>query len=72
MLKNLANYTSLFLLSLAFLTHMLKLIYMFYKPDFLKRIKYFSNDVPSKTDIALYYVLTIGVSYYAIIHILNK
>jgi hypothetical protein len=71
MLRIIANYISLTLLLLAFVIHIFKLVYLFYKPILLKKIKILSNDVPSKTDLALYYVLTIGSCYYAIIHILK-
>lgn len=72
MLKSMANYISLVLLFIAFITHIFKLIYLFYKPLFFKRIKYLSNETPSKTDLALYYFLTMGSCYYAFIHIINK
>jgi hypothetical protein len=71
MIKNIAHYVSLILLSLALITHFFKAIYLFYKPMFLQKIKYLSNDIPSRLDLVLYYILTMGACYYAIVHLIN-
>jgi len=71
MLKLLANYISLTLLLLAFIIHIIKLVYLFYKPMLLQKIKMISNEVPSKIDLALYYILTIGSCYYAFVHVIK-
>ena len=52
MLNKFSNYFSLFLLSIALITHILKLIYLLFKPMFMN--KYFSNNKPSKIDLILY------------------
>ena len=66
MLDKFAKYFSLLLLLIALITHILKLVYMLFKPIFMTRYKYFSNINPSKTDLILYYILTIGCSSYII------
>lgn len=66
MIKKFADYFSIFLISIALITHLLKLIYIFYKPKFLSKYKYFSKDMPSKTDLILYYILTIGCCFFVL------
>jgi hypothetical protein len=66
MLYKFAKYFSLLLLSITLITHILKLVYMLFKPIFMSRYKYFSNINPTKTDLILYYNLTIGCSFYII------
>jgi hypothetical protein len=66
MLDKFAKYFSLLLLSIALITHILKLVYMLFKPIFMTRYKYFSNINPTKSDLFLYYILTIGCSSYII------
>jgi hypothetical protein len=66
MLDKFAKYFSLLLLSIAIITHILKLVYMLFEPIFMTRYKYFSNINPSKTDLILYDILTIGCSSYII------
>jgi hypothetical protein len=63
MLDKFAKYFSLLLLSITLITHILKLVYMLFKPIFMTRYK---NINPSKTDLILYYILTIGCSFYII------
>ena len=64
MLDKFAKYFSLLLLSITLITHILKLVYMLFKPIFMTRYKYFSNINPTKSDLILYYILTIGCSFY--------
>ena len=64
MLDKFAKYFSLLLLSIALITHILKLVYLLFKPISMSRYKYFSNINPTKTDLILYYILTIGCSSY--------
>jgi hypothetical protein len=71
MLDKFAKYFSLLLLSIAIITHILKLVYLLFKPIFMTRYKYFSNINPSKTDLILYYILTIGCGFYIIWKQLN-
>jgi hypothetical protein len=66
MLEKFAKYFSLLLLSITLITHILKLVYMLFKPIFMDRYKYFSNINPTKTDLILYYILTMGCSFYII------
>jgi hypothetical protein len=64
MLDKFAKYFSLLLVSIALITHILKLVYMLFKPIFMTRYKYFTNINPTKTDLILYYILTIVCTSY--------
>ena len=64
MIKIFTDYFSILLISIALITHLLKLIYLFFKPKFLSKYKYFTKESPSKTDLVLYYILTIGCCFY--------
>lgn len=66
MLDKFTKYFSLLLISIALITHILKLVYLLFKPMFMNKYKYFSNNNPSKIDLILYYILTIGCSFYII------
>jgi hypothetical protein len=66
MLDKFAKYFSLLLLSITLITHILKLVYILFKPIFMTRYKYFSNINPTKSDLILYYILTIGCCSYII------
>ena len=72
MIKSLTHNTILFFVFIGLITHILKLIYVFYKPKFLSKYKYFTNEIPSKNNLILYYILTITVCYYVILNILNS
>jgi len=64
MLDKFAKYFSLLLLSIALITHILKLVYLLFKPIFMSSYKYFLNINPFFTDLILFYILTIGCSSY--------
>ena len=66
MLDKFTKYFSLLLISITLITHILKLVYLLFKPMFMNKYKYFSNNNPSKIDLILYYILTIGCSFYII------
>ena len=66
MVKQIVEIFIIALLSIAGLSHLLRLVYLFFKPRILKRIDYISNPVPGKLDLALYYILVVGISIYAI------
>ena len=66
MLDKFTKYFSLLLISITLITHILKLVYLLFKPMFMNKYKYFSNNNPSKIDLILYYILTIGCSCYII------
>ena len=71
MIKKIANYFSLLLLSIGFVSHVLKLIYLYYKPSFLTKMKYLFNEKTSRAELILYYILTIGCCFYGISNLLN-
>ena len=71
MIKNILNYISLILIFIALITHIIKFIYLIFKPVSFSKIKFISNAIPSKTELALYYILTIGCCYYSIKYLLH-
>jgi hypothetical protein len=71
MIKNISNYFSLTFLFIALLTHVLKSVYLFYKPNSLTKFKFLANTNPSKNELLLYYILTILCCYYSISQILK-
>lgn len=66
MLKSILDFVIIVLLSVGGLTHVARLIYLFFSPGLLSRIKFISNPVPAKGQLALYYLLTIVACIYAI------
>ena len=53
------------------IAHILKLIYLLFKPTFMSKYKYFSDQIPSKGSLIMYYVLAISVGYYVILYKIN-
>jgi hypothetical protein len=47
--------------SIAVVTHLLKIIYILFEPQALKRYRTFSNKQLSNTSLVLYYLLAISV-----------
>jgi hypothetical protein len=54
------------LIALAGLTHLVRLINLFFKIESLSKFKFISNTIPSKSELASYYILVIGICIYAI------
>ena len=55
-----------FLLLLAVVTHVLKILYLLFRPKWLSRFKYFADTSPGRTQLLLYYILTVAVAAYAL------
>ena len=66
MFKQCTDLLVIILLSIAGITHLLRLIYLIFTPKFLEKIKLIANVIPSKTQLILYYILTIAICIYAI------
>ncbi len=66
MFKNISNYFILSVLILSIVTHVLRILYLFFEPQFLKKYKVISDRTPTKVKLILYYVLTVGVSVYVV------
>ncbi len=66
MLKQITDFFIIALNAIAVLTHVLKLIYIFFEPKILGKIKFISNRDISKSQLILYYLLTILVCIYVI------
>lgn len=65
MIKTIADYFIIFIVSFAGLAHFFRIIYVLFKPKFLEKIKFFSNP-PDKTSLLLYYTLVAGVCVYVV------
>lgn len=70
MLYKLVDLSIIILLCVAGVTHILKLINIFYQPKLFKRLKFLSLE-PSKIQLILYYLLTILVCSYGIFQKIN-
>jgi len=66
MLSNISNNFILALLILSIVTHVLKILYLFFEPQFLKKYKFISARTPTKVELMSYYILIIGVSVYIV------
>jgi hypothetical protein len=60
------DYLIIALLSIATLTHLARLCYLFFRPKFLMKFKFITAEKPEKSQLALYYVLTILACIYGI------
>lgn len=70
MIKHILDSIIILLLVTTGLMHMLRIIYVFFKPAFLKKYLFLQN--PSKVQLILYYLLVIMVSIYGIIYKIEK
>ena len=66
MLKQTVDIIVISLISLAGLTHFLRLIYLIFGPKFLQKFTFISDGTPSKFHLAMYYLLTVAICAYAI------
>lgn len=66
MFKQIMDIIVIFLISLAGFTHLLRLINLIIEPKFLQKFKFISDGKPSKSQLAMYYLLTIAICAYAI------
>lgn len=71
MIKQFMDFAIITLLCIAGFTHLLRLLYLIFRPRILERITFVARTEPSKTQLALYYLLTIIVCAYAITYKLN-
>ena len=71
MFKTFVNITVIGLLCIAALSNFLRLVYLLFRPKFLENVKFIANYLPSKTQLALYYLLTIMVCIYALLYKLD-
>jgi hypothetical protein len=67
MFKQTMDIILILFMSLAVFTHFLRLINLFIKLPFLQKFKFISDGNPSKSQLAMYYLLTIAICAYAVI-----
>jgi hypothetical protein len=65
-LRHWINDFIVFLLLLVIVTHVLKILYLLFRPKWLSRIPYFADTSPGKTQLLLHYILTTVVAAYAL------
>ncbi len=65
-MKSIFEIGLIFLLIITVITHLLKIVYIFFKPPIFLKIDTISNPQPSKFNLVIYYSLTIGVCLYVI------
>jgi|GEM_PF-5910884 hypothetical protein len=66
MLKTILDIAVIILLALALATHLVRLINLVFKTNFLGRLGLGWNTKPTKTQLILYYILVVLVCVYAI------
>ncbi len=66
MLKQISYFFIIAILILSAVSHLLKLLYLFFKPQILAKYQFISNRTHTKLETAMYYILTVGVSIYII------
>ena len=67
----LKNLTIILLLLIAAGSHILKLVFLYFKIPFLKKLKNLENTTPSKIELTLYYVLVILACSKSILFFIN-
>lgn len=65
-LRHWINDFIVFLLLIVVVTHVLKVLYLLFRPKWLSHFSYFADTSPGKTQLLLYYVLTAVVAAYAL------
>jgi hypothetical protein len=68
MFKIFIGYCFIFILTIVVITHFLKIVYILFKPKFLEKFKTFSSNELSGSTLILYYLLTLVVAVFSIIH----
>lgn len=72
MLQQIVDIIVISLISLAGLTHFLRLIYLIFGPKILQKFTFISDGMPSRFQLAMYYLLTVVICAYALkIKLLN-
>lgn len=64
MIKLILDSLVLLFMATASIVHLFRLIYLIFQFEFLKKWNFISNMTPSKTNLALYYLLTILAGLY--------
>jgi hypothetical protein len=67
----LKDLTIILLLLTAAGSHILKLVFLYFKLPFLKKLKYLENTTPSKIELTLYHVLVILACSKSILFFIN-
>lgn len=64
MLKKIHDYAFIFFVTISIIWHFIKVICLYYKPGFLKRLKLLPKETPTKDDLLTYYLLIIIGAFY--------
>lgn len=66
MFKQIMDYLVIGLLAIGALTHVAKLVYLFFQPKVMEKMKFISTKNQDKNQLSLYYLLTIAACIYVI------
>jgi hypothetical protein len=67
MFKRIMDFNVIILMSLSIIIHIFRMIYLLFKPRFMSRYELFRNYSVSKSQLSVYYLLSILVSYWIIL-----
>ena len=65
MIKQFMEWVIIALISLAAISHLLRIVYLIFKPKAMQKIDFFSKP-PNKGMLLLYYILVVGTCIYAL------
>jgi hypothetical protein len=61
------DFNTIILMSLSIIVHCFRIIYLLFKPRFMSKYEFFANYTVSKSQLSVYYLLSILVSYWIIL-----
>jgi len=67
MFKIIMDFNTIILMSLSIIVHFFRIIYLLFKPRFMTKYEFFANYTVSKSQLSVYYLLSILVSYWIIL-----
>lgn len=72
MFKKIMDFNTIILMSLSIIVHFFRMIYLLFKPRFMSKYEFFANYTVSKSQLSVYYLLSILVSYWIILKKIQK
>ena len=72
MFKKIMDFNTIILMSLSIIVHFFRIIYLLFKPRFMSKYEFFANYTVSKSQLSVYYLLCILVSYWIILKKIQK
>ena len=72
MFKKIMDFNTIILMTLSIIVHFFRMIYLLFKPRFMSKYEFFANYTVSKSQLSVYYLLSILVSYWIILKKIQK